>query len=220
MAVIDNLTSAEQARHLREPEGDIGLAIAEFLNANNRQGNARTVALLGLQRGDRVLEVGFGNGRTVPDVMGRATDLKYAGVDISRTMVDEAARFNAALVAAGAASFHLASAEELPFADGTFDRVYSTGVVHFWAAPATPLAEVRRVMTAGGLMIMGCLAATAPPDFARAEFGFYLREPAEWDALCRAAGFNDVLVEALEAAGINPDGAPVKRHAIRITTRA
>ncbi len=61
--------------------------------------------MLGVQAGHRVLEIGFGNGRAAPAIIGRAADVHYAGIDISPTMVNEANRINAALVAAGQASF-------------------------------------------------------------------------------------------------------------------
>ena len=85
-----------------------------------------------------MLEIGFGNGRTVPDVIAQAADVHYVGVDISPTMVAEATRFNAAMVTQGQVSFHLASAERLPFDDDAFDRIFSIGVIHFWLASGQP----------------------------------------------------------------------------------
>ena len=135
MAIVEMLPPAEFALQLDNPEGDAGRAVADLLNEANY-----------------VLEIGFGNGRTVPDVISQATDIQYTGIDISATMLEEASRFNAALVAAGRASFHLGAAAHMPFADGAFDRVFSTGVIHFWAEPDASLAEVRRVMRAAMLM--------------------------------------------------------------------
>ena len=152
--IFASLPLAEQARQLRNPEGKTGLAVAEWLNATNRQANRRAIELLGLEAGHHVLEIGFGNGRTVPDVLAQADGVHYAGIDISPTMVDDAIRFNAAFVAAGRASFHLGSAQRMPFADASFDRVFSTGVIHFWADAAGSLAEVRRVLGPGGVSQM------------------------------------------------------------------
>lgn len=50
MTIFESLTLAEQAK-LRNPDGDIGLAVAEWLNRINRQANARAVELLHLERG-------------------------------------------------------------------------------------------------------------------------------------------------------------------------
>lgn len=105
MSVFSSLPPAEQARQLANPEGPVGLEVAEWLNGNNRQSNAAVIALLGIQPGCHVLEIGFGNGRAASDVIDQSTDVRYVGIDISRTMFDEAKRFNAALVAAGGAGF-------------------------------------------------------------------------------------------------------------------
>jgi ubiquinone/menaquinone biosynthesis C-methylase UbiE len=82
-------------------------------------------------------------------------------------------------VQAGKASFHLASADAIPFGDDCFDRVFSLGVIHFWIEPMASLVEVRRVLRPGGLMLMGCLAPKEAPDFARVEYGFHLRDASE-----------------------------------------
>jgi ubiquinone/menaquinone biosynthesis C-methylase UbiE len=220
MAVFDALTPAERARQLANPDGEVGLAVAEWLDENNRQANAGIVALLAVGAGHHVLEIGFGSGRTAPLVSTQAPDVRYAGIDISPTMVAEASSFNAALVEAGTASFHLASAHEMPFDDDCFDRVFSTGVVHFWAEPLAALVEVRRVLRPAGKMLMACLSPQGAPGFAQAEYGFHLREAPEWDALCREAGFADIKSETVESQQISPDGLPTKRLSIRIGARA
>ena len=47
--IFASLPLAEQARQLRNPEGKTGLAVAEWLNATNRQANRRAIELLGLE---------------------------------------------------------------------------------------------------------------------------------------------------------------------------
>ena len=41
MNVFENLSLSEQARQLRNPEGNVGIAVAAFLNYNNRHGYAQ-----------------------------------------------------------------------------------------------------------------------------------------------------------------------------------
>ena len=219
MAVFETLTPAEQARQLANPQGSVGLAVADWLYENNKQGNANIVASLGVEAGYRVLEIGCGNGRAAPQVIAQAADVRYSGIDISSTMVAEASAFNAALVTAGRASFQLGSAERMPFADDVFDRVFSIGVIHFWTDPAASLMEVRRVLRFSGLMWMGCLAPQEAPDFARIEYGFHLRDATEWDALCRAAGFTDVHAETIEFQQITARSASIRRYSVIVRGR-
>jgi hypothetical protein len=36
MAIFETLTSAERARQLANPEGEVGIAVADWLNENNK----------------------------------------------------------------------------------------------------------------------------------------------------------------------------------------
>ena len=220
MSVFETLSSAERARQLRNPEGEVGLAVAAWLNETNQQPNARILAALGIEPRSQVLEIGFGNGRAVPDALALAKDGRYAGIDISPTMVDEAKRFNARFVTLGRAEFHCAEAGRMPFPDAIFDRAFSIGVIHFWPDPIIALGELRRVLRPGGLAILGALAPPTATDFAKAEFGFYLRDAGTWEALCRDAGFREVKAETVEAPRTAAGGAEVKVNAVRIDLRA
>lgn len=220
MSIFQTLSLAERAKQLGNPEGALGLAVAEGLNESNKQGNARALRLLALKEDDHVLEIGFGNGRTVPAVVTEATGITYAGLDISPTMVEEAIRFNAALVEAGQASFHLGSAEAMPFADGSFDRVFAVGVMHFWAHPAAALAEIRRVLRLGGTLLLGGVAPQSAPEYALPEYGFHLRDAAAWDELCRDAGFSQVDVQMPGLAYTTPAGTPATRYVIQLLAHA
>lgn len=194
--------------------------MAAWLNENNRRGNAQVLAALGLEPRSQVLEIGFGNGRAVPDVLGLAGDGHYAGIDISPTMVEEAERFNAAFVGSGRAEFHCAGAERMPFPDAMFDRAFSIGVIHFWPDPIVALKELRRTLKPNGLAILGGFAPPGAFDFARAEFGFYLRDAAAWEAFCLEAGLRKVKAETIEVTQIAADGAPSKFNIVRIDVRA
>jgi ubiquinone/menaquinone biosynthesis C-methylase UbiE len=118
------------------------------------------------------------------------------------------------------ASFVLGSAQKMPFDDNTFNSIFSLRVVHFWTAPEVALAEVRRILRAGGLMLMGCLAPQGAPPFARSEYGFHLREAVAWNSLCRAAGFSDTKVENHIIEQRRADGTPMQLHVIRMEARA
>jgi ubiquinone/menaquinone biosynthesis C-methylase UbiE len=220
VSVFNSLSSAERARQLRNPEGDMGLAVAAWLNENNRRGNAQILAALGLEPRSQVLEIGFGNGRAVPDVLGLAKDGRYAGVDISPTMVEEAKRFNAEFVTSGRAEFHCAGAERTPFPDAMFDRAFSIGVIHFWPEPLVALRELRRVLKPNGLAIMGGFAPPGAWDFARPEFGFHLRDAAAWEAFCLEAGLRKAEAETIEVMQAAPEGAPSKFNIVHIEVQA
>jgi SAM-dependent methyltransferase len=97
-------------------------------------------------RGQSVLEVGCGAGVDLARfAKGGAT---VTGVDLSPSAID-LARTNLAQQGL-AADLRVADAEQLPFADATFDFVFAHGVVQYTAHPRRLVDEVRRVLKPGG----------------------------------------------------------------------
>src|SRR3954447_6104992 len=115
----------------RTPRGEVGRAVAEGMNVTNKPTYERLFRRLELQRGARVLEVGFGNGRFLPLLMEQAHDIRYVGVDISEPMVEEASKFNATSVAVGKVKLYQGSAETIPCPAGSFERAFSVAVIYF-----------------------------------------------------------------------------------------
>jgi SAM-dependent methyltransferase len=211
------------ARLLGKPDGETGHAVAEILNRANAEITAAVYRSLRLQLRECVLEIGFANGKLLPALMACADQLSYTGVDISETMVTAATAFNADLIAAGRASFLLASAEALPFADQSFDKVFAVNVVYFWPEPIRPLAEMRRVLRPGGLSCIASAMAKPgepPPPFARAEFGFHRRDLDTLLTLHREAGFRNIEVDdGYQETSTMPDGTKKKRSYAIIMAR-
>ena len=213
MVDLTALSPSERARQLGKPEGEVGVELGLRLNKVNNKITDHVYARLGLDAGMNVLEIGFGNGHLLPDLLRQSDDLKYMGIDISQTMVDEARQFNAAQVASGQAAFHLASAESIPSDAARFDRVFAVNVIYFWADPLRPLQEIRRVLHPEGVSVIAATtpATSAATDFQRPEFGFHPRDDATLIALHKQAGFTRVAVENYDELVSKPDGSPWAR---------
>ena len=95
--------------------------------------------------GTLVLDVGAGGGRTALALSGGRT---VVGVDPSRAQVARLAKR-----APGRPSAVRATAERLPFADETFDSVYSSCVFKHWADPSLGVAECLRVVRRRGSVV-------------------------------------------------------------------
>ena len=113
---------------------------------------ARTEAAgLGAQRerllaaaSGRVLEIGGGTGRNLP----------YYGETVTDAERPMAKRLRASVASVRPGTRVVeASAEQLPFRDGSFDTVVSTLVLCTVADPARSLAEIARVLVPGGQLL-------------------------------------------------------------------
>jgi SAM-dependent methyltransferase len=214
MASLVDLKPAERARLLSKPEGELGIAIGKVMNETNAKIISTVYHRLGLKVGHRVLEIGFGNGQTVPLLMQLADELNYVGIEISATMVAEASAFNRDLVQTGRATFDLASAEAIPANDASFNRALAVNVVYFWPDPVQVLAEIRRVLRPGGFSIVAGIdtATAASVPLYRAEYGFRVHDADALIAFHREAGFSDVVVEPFDEITKLGDGRPLSRH--------
>jgi SAM-dependent methyltransferase len=100
--------------------------------------------------GRRVLEIGFGMGTDLAQFA--AAGAHVAGIDLSPAHLGIAARRFA--LTGTAADLRLGDAEDLPFADGSFDAVYSFGVIHHTPDAARATAQIHRVLRPGGRLIV------------------------------------------------------------------
>jgi ubiquinone/menaquinone biosynthesis C-methylase UbiE len=132
---------------------DIGV----FFYAWGREGRfrARILDVAGVAEGEHVLDVCCGTGTLALAAKDRvgASGVVH-GVDAAPEMI-ERARTKAARRGLEA-TFHVSSAETLPFADGTFDVVLCTlGVHHLPVAVREPVfAEMHRVLRPGGRVLI------------------------------------------------------------------
>jgi ubiquinone/menaquinone biosynthesis C-methylase UbiE len=98
-------------------------------------------------RGLRVLEIGVGAGTDF--VQWLRAGASAVGVDLSPNSLAEA-RVRVAAAGFEDAELVVADAEHLPFADASFDVVYSYGVLHHSPDTRAAIREVHRVLRPGG----------------------------------------------------------------------
>jgi SAM-dependent methyltransferase len=181
-----------QAHH---PQGTAGRVTAWEMahRPSNRQRSIWVVSLLGVRPSDRVLEIGFGPGVAVAQLVRDGAGHVY-GIDHSGVMLRQASRRNAAAVRAGRVTLVRASVDQIPPAlDGPFDAILAVNSLGFWPAPAERLAELRRrLVPAGHIAIASqprCPGATADTSRAAAR---------EIEGLLLSAGFTRTRTETLK----------------------
>lgn len=212
MIDFNDLDDATKAKHLGHPEGEVGIAVADVMNVSNAKVHEAAFRRLAPRSGERLLEIGFGNGKLLPMLQAQAPGLSYVGLDISETMVREATRFNSISVEAGQAEFVLGACERMPFEDKSFDRAVTVNTIYFWPAPATCLAELRRVLRPGGSLLVAGMDRATAARFPFTEHGFRIYDEAELRALHAQAGFCDIAIERYRETIAAPKGATMERE--------
>jgi demethylmenaquinone methyltransferase / 2-methoxy-6-polyprenyl-1,4-benzoquinol methylase len=123
----------------------------------------RALALARLGEGGRALDVGTGTGDFALALLARSPrSATVAGVDISPGMLAVAERRAARAGIGTRYQRLLASAESLPFADGSFDVAVAGFVIRNVGDIPGALREIRRVLRPGGRLVI--LDLHTPPN--------------------------------------------------------
>lgn len=134
----------------------------------------------------RVLDVGCGGGYTCEFLARR--DARVSGIDRSAPCI-EAARSHASVVGLEI-DYWLGTAEQLPFAAGSFDVVICVDVLEPVDRPQTVIAEIARVLAPGGTFCFDTINRT-----------FRSRLTMIWLA---ASGFSAITMQGMDLFGRGP----------------
>ncbi|REC79032.1 16S rRNA (cytosine(1402)-N(4))-methyltransferase [Chryseobacterium elymi] len=140
------------AQNLANPQGEKGIEIGEMMNATNISMTLESIKTLLIEDDEHILEIGHGNAGHLKNILSRAQNLKYTGVDISETMYNEARKLNKDFESQ--ADFVLYEGKKLPFEDKSFDKIFTVNTVYFWEDPVEFLNEIHRVLKKGGTFVL------------------------------------------------------------------
>jgi len=140
------------AQNLANPQGEKGIEIGEMMNATNIGMTLESIKTLLLEDGEKILEIGHGNAGHLKNILDKAKELKYTGIDISETMNKEAGNLNKEFK--DQAEFILYEGKKLPFEDGVFDKIFTVNTVYFWENPVDFLNEIYRVLKDRGTFVL------------------------------------------------------------------
>ena len=184
------------AWQLSRPTGFFGRIMGRLMNRHNAKLNSYAVRQLEVTPSDRVLEVGFGGGVTLPSLIAGAAFV--GGVDRSSDMVRRAKAMFSEAVSAGRADFREGNVEELPFEASSFGKVCTVNTIYFWSSLDAGFAEIRRVLLPGGRVVVGFVPKERMDSMGMPADIFTSRAPEDVVAALRKAGFSDVRIEQPE----------------------
>ena len=183
------MTNESIAGQLRSPHGEDGVETGRRMQETNAEICRHSLQLLAPLAHCRLLEIGPGNAAHVPPLLAENEGLQYTGLDISETMLAEAEKNCADLIADGRAGFIRGNGIQIPVTDAHFERVMAVNVIYFWEEPLAALREIYRVTQPGGLFCLAFRSRKFMETLPFSEHGFTLYEAEDAVKLLQEAGF-------------------------------
>ncbi|WJF87264.1 class I SAM-dependent methyltransferase [Bacillus subtilis] len=171
------------SRRFSRPKGVIGMIAGYIMAAENQTLNQWTINQLGITREDSILEVGFGPGYCMQQMLKREKDVHLHGIDVSEAMLKLAAR----RVKPKGVRLIQGSIETFPLPASFYDKVISVNNYTIWNDQTKGMKQIYRALKPGGkaAITMQPREADASPEKTKS-FG------RQMIADFKAAGFEDI----------------------------
>jgi len=176
------------ARQASRPTGLLGRALGALMAIETRALNDQVLDRLGIARGERILEIGFGHGRTLERAARNHPDAQFAGIDHADDMVAALGRRCAALIDVGRLELSTGDSAALPWPDASFDGAFAVHTLYFWRNAEKDLSEIARILRPDGRIVLGFRERTREAEAAFPSEIYRFRSKDEVSALLRGAG--------------------------------
>ena len=130
------------------PRGLIGKICCIGMNIINKPMYRNTVAQMNFDKGDKILDIGYGNGFLLHEIY-KKNQVDMYGIDISEDMKKTALKRNNRALKSGQLFLEIGDCCDLPYKNDMFSAVSSINTIYFWSDTAKGLSEIRRVLKKG-----------------------------------------------------------------------
>jgi len=186
-----------------KPQGKAGEEMLRDMNLHHYNVTGWALDFFEFTGGEKVLDIGCGGGETLKRMAEKITSGHLTGADYSEVSVKLSRENNAESIESGKMDIVLASVEDLPFENGTFDKIITVESFYFWSDPQENLREVHRVLKNGGKFLLvadiyGGAELTEQDIENIKKYDLYNPTPSELETLLVNAGFSDVKIHLKE----------------------
>lgn len=146
--------SSKVLKQLGRPQGLLGRLILNRLNAVNVGMNDITLKSAKFDKDDCVLEIGFGGGALLQQILQQSQCRNICAIDLSALAVTRAVRIFRSEIDSEIIKIKNCADHALPYDEGMFTKVVCVNVIYFWPDVMAAIGEVYRTTKNDGVFVI------------------------------------------------------------------
>jgi len=138
----------------RKPSGLVGRLITNIWSSYFKELSLWAIKQTTIPNNSRILEIGYGGGSTIKNLLALDKDLDIHGIDISEESYHTARRIHSEAIENGSVKLRIGNVANLPYQNHYFDLVFAIQTHIFWKDLKESFQEIYRVMSNHSTLII------------------------------------------------------------------
>ena len=138
----------------QKPSGRIGRVITKIWSFYFKKLSLWAIKQTTISDNYRILEIGYGGGSTIKNLLALNKNLEIHGIDISKESYRTAQRVHSDSIRKGSVQLKIGNVENMPYQNNYFDRIFAIQTHIFWKDIKKSFQEVYRVMSSNSTLII------------------------------------------------------------------
>ncbi len=138
----------------QKPSGLIGRVITKIWSFYFKKLSLWAIKQTTIADNYRILEIGYGGGSTIKNILALNKNLEIHGIDISKESYRTAQRVHSDSIRKGSVQLKIGNVENMPYQNNYFDRIFAIQTHIFWKDIKKSFQEVYRVMSSNSTLII------------------------------------------------------------------
>lgn len=138
----------------QKPSGLIGRVITKIWSFYFKKLSLWAIKQTTISDYYRILEIGYGGGSTIKNLLALNKNLEIHGIDISKESYRTAQRVHSDSIRKGSVQLKIGNVENMPYQNNYFDRIFAIQTHIFWKDIKKSFQEVYRVMSSNSTLII------------------------------------------------------------------
>lgn len=138
----------------QKPNGLIGRVITKIWSFYFKKLSLWAIKQTTISDNYRILEIGYGGGSTIKNLLALNKNLEIHGIDISKESYRTAQRVHSDSIRKGSVQLKIGNVENMPYQNNYFDRIFAIQTHIFWKDIKKSFQEVYRVLSSNSTLII------------------------------------------------------------------